>query len=153
LGLKTVANYSMFSNLRTEGGHTNHLLVPPGRFWLAGYQNDLARGMYWNGNRPATWPWTAGLGCAEGSGRPNSRWVNALPSSRVPYAELRRTVQLWREIGFTHVSLGYERAGRFQRLEDAFQDAELMRPMPLWERKLMAFRAVDDDGLESSCRW
>src|SRR6266704_2162953 len=43
LGLKTVANYSMFSNLRTEGGQTNHLLIPAGQFFLAEYQTDLVR--------------------------------------------------------------------------------------------------------------
>ena len=153
LGLKTVANYSMFSNLRTEGGRTNHLLLPSGRFSLAGYQNDLARVAFLQGSRPDTWPWWVRLGGGERWVRRNARWVNALPNTRVPYAELRRTLQLWRDIGFTRVSLGFERAGKFQRVEDAFQDADLMRPMPLWERKLMAFRAVDDDGLESACRW
>ena len=40
LGLKTETSFSMFSNLRTEGGVTNHLLVPAGT-QIFGYQRDL----------------------------------------------------------------------------------------------------------------
>jgi hypothetical protein len=85
--------------------------------------------------------------------RRNSRWVSELPQARVPFAELRRTLQLWKEIGFTGVTVGYERRGEWRLVQDAFADPELMSPLPLWERKLMAFRAVDDDGLAASCRW
>src|SRR6185295_16640158 len=56
LGLKTVANYSMFSNLRTEGGRTNHLLVPAGRFALATYQEDIARVSFVYRTAPERWP-------------------------------------------------------------------------------------------------
>ena len=153
LGLKTVANYSMFSNLRTEGGVTNHLLVPAGRFAFAGYQDDLARVGFVRRTPPESWPWWVQVAGGERWVRRNSRWVSALPDARVPFAELRRTLQLWRKIGFTGVSLDYERQGERRMVEDAFADADLMRPMPLWERKLLAFRAVEDDGFESSCRW
>ena len=62
-------------------------------------------------------------------------------------------IQLWRDIGFSSVSVGYERGGQQRLVPDAFADPELMQPRPVWERKLMAFRAVDEDGMESSCRW
>ena len=42
IGLKTELAFSMFSNLRTEGGRTNHLLVPVS-FQLFNYQRDLVR--------------------------------------------------------------------------------------------------------------
>jgi hypothetical protein len=51
------------------------------------------------------------------------------------------------------VSIAYERKGQWYESPDAFADAELMRPLSFWERKLMAFRAVQDDGEESKCRW
>lgn len=85
--------------------------------------------------------------------RRNSRWVSELPNARVPFAELRRTLQLWREIGFRGVSVSYERDGRRRSVEDAFADVDLMEPMPVWERTLLAFRVVDEDGVPSSCRW
>jgi len=143
----------MFSNLRTEGGHTNHFLVPPGRFALAGYQDDLARVAYLSGRPPEPWPWWVRVLGGERWVRRNSRWVRGLPNVRVPFTEVRRTLQLWREIGYTRVSISYERGGRRQLVDDAFVDPELMQPMPFWERKLMAFRAVDDDERESTCRW
>jgi hypothetical protein len=40
LGLKTENSYSMFSNLRTEGGVTNHYLIPAS-VQLFGYQKDV----------------------------------------------------------------------------------------------------------------
>ncbi len=39
LGLKTESSFSMFSNLRTEGGITNHLFIKP--FYLTDLQLDL----------------------------------------------------------------------------------------------------------------
>ena len=40
LGLKTETAFAMYSNLRTEGGQSNHLLVPAG-VQLFGFQQDL----------------------------------------------------------------------------------------------------------------
>jgi len=153
LGLKTVANYSMFSNLRTEAGRTNHLIVPAGRFALAGYQDDVARVGFLSRTPPDRWPLWVRIAGGERWVRRNSRWVADLPDARVPFTELQRTLQLWRDIGFSRVSLGYERRGQWRVIADAFADAELMQPLPLWQRKLMAFRAIDEDGSESSCRW
>lgn len=42
LGLKTRSAFAMFSNLRTEGGQTNHLLVPVSAQLFA-YQRDMVR--------------------------------------------------------------------------------------------------------------
>jgi hypothetical protein len=41
-GLKTETAWAMFSNLRTEGGRSNHLLVPAS-VQVFGYQRDLVR--------------------------------------------------------------------------------------------------------------
>jgi hypothetical protein len=153
LGLKTVANYSMFSNLRTEGGRTNHLIVPAGRFALAGYQEDLARIGFLYRTPPPRWPLWVRIAGGDRWVRRSSRWVADLPNARVPFAELQRTLQLWRDVGFKDVSVGYERRGQWRVVQDAFADPDLMQALPVWERKLMAFRAVDEDGRESSCRW
>lgn len=40
LGLKTQTSWSMFSNLRTEGGYSNHLIIRH-PYYTAGYQTDL----------------------------------------------------------------------------------------------------------------
>jgi hypothetical protein len=148
MGLKTVANYSMFSNLRTEGGQTNHFLIPAGRFFVAGYQNDLATVERLERVPPERWPWWVAL-----TGIPNSRWLSELPGARVPFAEVRRTIQAWKQMGGEHASIVYERGGHRYEVPDAFADPELMRPLSFWERKLFAFRAVQEDGQESDCRW
>jgi hypothetical protein len=153
LGLKTVANYSMFSNLRTEAGQTNHLLIPAGQFFLSDYQNDLARVEFIDRVPPEDFPLLVQLAGGERWLRRNSRWIRDLPEARVPFMELQRTLQLWRAVGFTMVAITYERNGKRYDLEDAFSDPELMRPLSFWERKLMAFRAVHDGREEAKCRW
>ena len=42
LGLKTESTFTMFSNLRTEGGYWNHLVVPAS-VRVFGYQDQLMR--------------------------------------------------------------------------------------------------------------
>jgi hypothetical protein len=56
-------------------------------------------------------------------------------------------------MGGEHASIVYERGGHRYEVPDAFADPELMRPLSFWERKLFAFRAVQEDGQESDCRW
>jgi hypothetical protein len=153
LGLKTVANYSMFSNLRTEGGETNHFLVPAGKLFLADYQNDLVRVHFIDWVGPTEYPLRVQLAGGERWIRRNSRWLQEIPEHRVPFMEMKRTLQLWRDIGYTSVVLAYERQGALHEVNDAFRSSELMRPLTFWERKFMAFRAVQDDGQESECRW
>jgi hypothetical protein len=153
VGLKTVANYSMFSNLRTEGGRTNHFLVPAGRLFLAEYQNDLVRIQFIRGFVPERLPLRIQLMGARRWMRRNSRWLSEVPGVRIPFAEVRRTLQLWEQTGFTRLSIGYERGGQRFIAADASSDPELMRPLSFWERKLLAFRAIQDDGEESRCRW
>ena len=41
LGIRTGGTFSMFSNLRTEGGKSNHLLIPHDLFTLVDWQDDL----------------------------------------------------------------------------------------------------------------
>jgi hypothetical protein len=153
LGLKTEANYSMFSNLRTEGGRTNHFLVPAGLFFLSDYQNDLVRVESVVGNAPGLLPWEAWLGEGDRRVRRNSRWLADVPRDRVPFIEVKRTLQYWKDLGFTKASITYARGGRRYQVEDAFSDRELMRPLTFWERKLLAFRTVQDDDQPSRCRW
>ena len=153
LGLKTEANYSMFSNLRTEGGQTNHFLVPAGRFFVSDYQNDLVRVDSVVGYPSGLLPWQAWLEEGDRRVRRNSRWLADIPQARVPFIEVKRTLQYWKHLGFTKASITYVRRGQRYQVEDAFSDRELMRPLSFWERKLLAFRTVEDDGQPSRCRW
>lgn len=148
LGLKTVANYSMFSNLRTEGGETNHFLVPASSLFIANYQLDIVRVEKYQrirmGRRPMRLRFV-------GDGSP--RWRQELPSARVPLVELRRTVQRWKDVGIDSASVTYERGGQRYEIENAFTDSTLMQPLNFFERNFMSFRAVSPEGAPSPCRW
>jgi hypothetical protein len=153
LGNGATSYLSMFSNLRTEGGQTNHVLIPAGRFFVADYQNDLVRIEFVDQMLPEKWPWWVRLAGGSRWVDRHSRWLAETPCTRVPFVEVRRALQLWREIGVTNVALVYEHHGERDETTDAFSEPALMRPLSFWERRLMAFRAVQDDGETSVCRW
>ncbi|OMC30577.1 hypothetical protein A5740_16285 [Mycobacterium sp. GA-1841] len=144
LGLKTVANYSMFSNLRTEDGTTNHLLPGMGALELVGYQRDTVT--------------VVGLRLPDRTDdltylRRQARWVSEDPPVRIPWLELRRSVLLWRDAGLDGIGLAYVRDGVSHMADDAVSDAALAAPLPWWQRHLLAFRAVDSGWGAEACRW
>jgi len=97
VGLKTETAWAMFSNLRTEGGRTNHLLVPA-RAQIFGLQRDLVQ--------------------VTGS---SDRYLQSLArkGQLVPYFEIRRRP----DASVSYVRDGVER--RFARVSDdpAFSSA------------------------------
>lgn len=152
LGLKTIANFSMFSNIRTEGGRTNHFLIPSGLFFVADYQNDLARIYYWKYDPPKKWPLLIEI-------LGKDKWItrsflgfSRLANSYTPFIEIRRVIQEIKGVGFTNVSITYERGGKIYEIENAFLDPQIMQPLNFWEQKFLAFKAQDVRE-ESSCRW
>lgn len=80
-------------------------------------------------------------------------WTVEPRAVRLPWAELRRTVLMWRDAGIHGVVVGYERAGRQRVVLDVITDPVLAAPMPWWERRLLAFRAVDSAAGPDACRW
>lgn len=144
LGLKTVANYSMFSNLHTEEGTTNHLLPGVTAMQLTDYQRDTVT--------------VVGLEFPTRSGdmtalRRQARWMSEDPPVRIPWLELRRTVLLWQDAGIDGIRIAYVRDGPPRVVDDATADPVLAAPMPWWQRHLLAFRAVDSGWGPHACRW
>lgn len=144
VGLKTVANFSMFSNLHTEEGTTNHLLPGVTALQLADYQRDTVT--------------VVGLELPEHSGDSTAlsrqtRWLSEDPPVRIPWLELRRTVLLWRDAGLTGVRIAYLHDGPPRMVDDATHDPVLAAPLPWWQRHLLAFRAVDSGSGADVCRW
>lgn len=127
LGLRTQLSFSMFSNLRTEGGMSNHLFMPR-LLSLGGYQEDLVEIL------TADDPELADL----------SRRQLLLP-----YFEFRRLVG-----GLDAVSVTYLRGGERHTFECAggqCNDAELARPPSGLVARLLYFRPVDK-GPRMLCR-
>ncbi|NKZ10562.1 hypothetical protein HGA11_06190 [Mycolicibacterium septicum DSM 44393] len=144
VGLKTVANFSMFSNLHTEEGTTNHLLPGVTALELADYPRDTVT--------------VVGLELPEQPGdmtalSRQTRWMNEDPPVRIPWLELRRTVLLWKDAGITGVRIAYLHSGPPQVVDDATKDPVLAAPLPWWQRHLLAFRAVDSGSGADICRW
>jgi hypothetical protein len=142
VGLKTVANYSMFSNLHTENGQSNHLIPGISALQVFHYQDD-----------PVT---VLSMRAEVDTGVVNPKWMREQSPQVVPLQELRRLTQLWKDAGLTGdraVAVRYERAGRTVDVPDAVADPVLGAPMPWWERKLMSFRALTSPEGPDICRW
>lgn len=118
LGLKTETCFTMYSNLRTEGGVHNHLFVPPWK--VASYQEDLVEII--STNIPELQAFMHG-------------------SDLLTSFELRRMVSATAG----DFEIAFKRNGEFQQLYrrgDETPDSELLRPHPLWQAKLLHFRPV-----------
>ncbi|WKG03758.1 hypothetical protein [Mycolicibacterium sp. HK-90] len=144
LGLKTVANYSMFSNLHTEEGATNHLLPGVNAMQPVGYQRDTVTVVGLEFPAPSA---------DMTSLRRQARWMSEDPPVRIPWLELRRSVLLWQGAGIDGVRIAYLRDGPPRVVDDATADPVLAAPMPWWQRHLLAFRAVDSGWGADACRW
>jgi hypothetical protein len=115
LGLKTESSYTMFSNLRTEGGEWNHYLLPR-QLQVFGFQDDLVSIL-----------------------RSNDPYLMRLAAGgyRLPPLELQRHIALHPD-----AALVYEtRAGRFASRRAA-DDPRLTRPTHTLLTKLLIFRPV-----------
>jgi hypothetical protein len=128
LDLKTTTAFSMFSNLRTEDGHNNHLFLP--RLPLFGYQDDLVEVLEANDPR------LAGL---------------ARSGDLLPWFEFRRIASTTRP--GTRIRCrrnGEERL--LSRDEDSAESREAFTPHPWWMAKLLVFRPIRPFGEPMTCR-
>ncbi len=122
MGLKTQTSYSMFSNLRTEGGITNHVFMP--RCWFTTHwQDDLITIL-----------------------RTDSPVLQELADKKqmITYFELRRTASETHQDFF----VDYRRGEHEQQLkvsQGISNDPELTQPYSWPVRKLMRFRPVYAD--------
>jgi len=119
LGLGTERAFAMYSNLRTEGGRSNHLLYSA-RWMPLGYQRDLVEVL-------------------------ESADDRATPGLVVPFQELRARLSAApadRGAG----RLVFRRAGARIEVLPGMADSLLGLPVPRWQRKLLRFRAVELAG-------
>ena len=127
LGLKTVPCFSMFSNLRTEGAHPNHLFIPPA-LKIAHFQDDLVEVI-----------------------SSSNRELQGLADKKLllPYFEFQRKLSLLRK----PVKVEYLRAGKKFSLDNFGNKNKLvLPPVPWLLGKFLRFRPVDKEG-PSLCRW
>lgn len=119
LGLKTETSFAMYSNLRTEGGRSNHLLVPvevaPFHF-----QSDLAEILE--------------------SSDPELRRI-ATSRMALPWFDLRR--RAWMN---PSMSLTFTRGGEKVVVDAVRERPDLVPPVSWWAGRLMPFRPVEKEG-------
>jgi hypothetical protein len=117
LGLKTEGSFAMFSNLRTEGGVSNHFVVRKS-LQLAGY-DDLVVVM-----EPMT---------------PKIRRMQA-KGERLTFYSLRLKASRRR---YRNAPLNYVRFDEERRVERIRDDPEVGRPYPYLVRKFVRFRSPE----------
>lgn len=140
LGLRTVPAFSMFSNLRTEGGVSNHLFMPATALHLARYQDDLVQ--VDATNRQALDQWAR-------KGR--LRTFYDLRSEVQRLVREERDHLAGRPEGAPPIYLQLERAGTRHTLRNAGANPEIMAEISWLERKWMKFRPVP--GERQACTW
>ena len=129
LGFKTETSFAMFSNLRTEAGHSNHFIIPV-EAQIFDYQKDLVEILSTNHKHLE---------------------LRASKSGLVPYYSVRYDVSQVARAGIENFRLSYIHEGQRHDLLNAETHPELSRPYPLWLRKIMDFRQVLDDRSRDEC--
>jgi hypothetical protein len=124
LGLGTDRALSMYSNLRTEGGHTNHLLVPAGA-QVFSYQRDLVVILQ--------------------SSLPRLQ-RDADRKMVLPYQELRAILTDEIAGGRVGASVVFVRDGERHESGAAARDSSLGVPVSWVARKFLRFRPVEAAG-------
>ena len=129
LGFKTETSFAMFSNLRTEAGHSNHFIIPV-EAQIFEYQQDLVQILSTNHKHLE---------------------LRASKSGLVPYYSVRYDVSQVARAGIKNFQLSYIYQGQRHDLVNAETHPELSRPYPLWLRKIMDFRQILDDRSRDEC--
>jgi hypothetical protein len=117
IGGKTITAFTMYSNISTEGGVSNHLFIP--RLPITTSQDDLVEIVE--------------------SEVPYLQWVTT-QNLLITWHELRREMT-----ANPDSPLVYVRDGKTVSLQSGREDPELISTHPVWHR-LIAHREVADDG-------
>ncbi|GAA2564616.1 hypothetical protein [Mycolicibacterium diernhoferi] len=135
LGLRTAGNFSMFSNLRTEGERSNHLLLGSNPIKMWGYQEDVV--------------WI--LDIDDRFGATIYHYDGSPRGYALPVVEFRKWVHHWGRAGH-RVPMTYAYDGYRHTTEDIVTD-------PVWrtdtrspEMALLDFRYIQP-GQPNYCRW
>ena len=136
-GLRTAGNLSMYSNLRTEAGRNNHLLLGNDQLKWASYQEDVVR--------------IVDIGDGATIRGTLNRW-GTLEGNLLPVVEFRKLLLRWRERGKT-VPMTIEYKGIVTESANIAESREWRVDEWDWEMRLMDFRVIQSDSGPNTCRW
>ncbi|MEL6137847.1 MAG: hypothetical protein AAFR42_10615 [Cyanobacteria bacterium J06628_6] len=134
LGLRTAGNFSMFSNLRTEGAVSNHLLLRSNPLKIWGYQEDIV----------------SVLEIDDEAAKVGHKY-RPLKGQALPTVEFRKLVRKWAAANYT-VPITFVHNGVTYTSQDIVNDATWQTPLQTWEMYLMDFRVIQPTG-PNQCRW
>jgi hypothetical protein len=134
LGLRTAGNFSMFSNLRTEGPVSNHLLLRSSPLKLWSYQEDVVRFIDIDDRQ-------ARIGYQ----------YQPLRGQALPAVEFRKLIREWTRAGAT-VPMRFEYRGQVYATDNIVRDPEWRFRGTDWEMRLLDFRVIQPEG-PNTCRW
>jgi len=134
LGLRTAGNFSMFSNLRTEGPRSNHLLLGRNPLKIWGYQEDAVKFIRIDDRKAAI-----------------GYQYQPLEGLQLPVVEFRKLVDRWTRAGAV-VPMTIEYQGRVYQTKDIIHDPVWRSAGRDWEMRLMDFRVIQPEG-PNRCRW
>ena len=134
LGLRTTGNFSMFSNLRTEGPFSNHLILGNNPFKIWGYQEDVVEIVEFEQEQAKI-----GHHYALDKGL------------KLPVVEFRKLLYLWRQAGIEiPMTLNYQ--GKTLVSSNIANEPGWIVDDWDWEMRLLDFRVIQSDS-PNQCRW
>lgn len=134
LGLRTAGNFTMFSNLRTEGARSNHLFLGRNPLKLWHYQEDTVHVLAIDDGQ-------AGIGYN----------YQPLQGNALPVVEFRKLIHQWTRAEAT-VPVTFEYRGTTYTTADVVHDPTWQTPRRDWGMRLLDFRVIQGAG-PNRCRW
>lgn len=134
VGLRTAGNFSMFSNLQTEGARSNHFLLASNPFKVWSYQEDIVEVIEINDK-------AAKLG----------HKYRPLKGAQLPVVEFRKLIHKWTKASYI-VPITFVHNGITYSSDDIVNDPVWRTPNRNWEMYLMDFRIIQPEG-PNQCRW
>jgi hypothetical protein len=134
VGLRTAGNFTMFSNLRTEGRQSNHLLLGTNPLKVWGYQEDVVHFTSFDKRLS-----------------PPSYEGQSLEGQELPVVEFRKWIYGWTEAGAV-VPMTFVYRGQAYRTPNIVADPVWRTPQRSWGMRLMDFRIIQPEG-PNRCRW
>ncbi len=134
LGLRTTGAFTMFSDLRTEGLRSNHLLLGSNPIKIWGFQEDRVEVL-------------------EIDPRHTSNPRNRLQGHSLPVVEFRKWILDWEDEGKEGLSAVFVHDGVEYRTDDIVADNPWRGEPVTFAMRVLDFRVVDTSGTTGICRW
>ncbi len=125
LGIKTTTAFAMYSNLQTEGGRSNHWIIPKNAIQIVHYQDDLVEVI--ESNYPPLQELAA------------DRW-------RITFVGFQHLLFTARVTGVRGVAVTFHRAGKTHSYTAAEREPGLAEQPPWYVRKFVNYRLIPPEG-------